>query len=119
MSDTKTKQMAGLFTGFSTGTGLRLWLFFLFTFYFLGYPVPFSILLGFAGGLAGGWIMGWWKSKEGPREVLVVDEEQGTEQLEEKPTRSSGLRAAKERRQARARKRSQGSSLPFSGFLRR
>lgn len=114
--DTK-KSKAGLFTGFSTGTGLRLWLFFLFCFFFLGYPVPLSILLGFAGGVAGGWAMGWWKSSEGPR-VVESEEEQDLDVLEEQP-RVSGLRLAKQRRDNRTRRRIQTPTVLFGGFLKR
>jgi hypothetical protein len=118
MSDNKGRQASSFMKGFSPGTGLRLWLFFLFCFFFLGYPVPLSILLGFAGGLAGGWAYGWWKSSEGPREVEPEDEED-LEVLEERSPRRGGLRLAKQRREAKARKRSQTFSVPFSGFLRR
>lgn len=118
MSDKKgnDKSKPGLFTGFSTGTGLRLWLFFLFCFFFLGYPVPLSILLGFAGGVAGGWAMGWWKSSEGPR--VVESEEEEDLDVEEQP-RVSGLRLAKQRRDNRSRKRTQRPLVTFGGFLRR
>jgi hypothetical protein len=118
MSDNKgnNKSKPNLFTGFSTGTGLRLWLFFLFCFFFLGYPVPLSILLGFAGGIAGGWAMGWWKSSEGPR--VVESQEEEDLDLEEQP-RVSGLRLAKQRRDNRSRKRTQKPQVIFGGFLRR
>lgn len=119
MSDKNTKKgLTSSFSGFSTGTGLRLWLFFLFSFYFLGYPVPLCILLGFTGGLAGGWVVGWWKSSEGPIEAPPV-EEQEFELVEDRSSKAGGLRLAKQRREARSRRRSQGYSLPFSNFLRR
>ena len=119
MSDNKgnNKSKPGLFTGFSTGTGLRLWLFFLFCFFFLGYPVPLSILLGFAGGLAGGWAMGWWKSSEGPR--VVEPEEEKEIDMVDGEYKVSGLRLAKQRRDNRSRKRTQSSQVFFGGFLRR
>jgi hypothetical protein len=119
MSDKKDtkKSKAGFFTGFSTGTGLRLWLFFLFCFFFMGYPVPLCILLGFAGGVAGGWVVGWWKSTDGPIEVEITQERE-LEQMEEQP-RVSGLRLAKQRRDSRARRRSPSTLIPFSNFLRR
>lgn len=114
MSDKKNSKQ--LFKGFSTGSGLRLWLFFLFCFLFLGYSVPLSILLGLAGGIGGGWVMGWWKSSEGPLET--PEEEQESELIEEKP-KVKGLRLARERREARFRRRSSGTAMPFANFLRR
>lgn len=119
MSDKKDtkKSKAGFFTGFSTGTGLRLWLFFLFSFFFMGYPVPLCILLGFVGGVAGGWVVGWWKSSEGPIPV-APQEEKDLDLLEEQP-RVSGLRLAKQRRDSRSRRRSPSTLIPFSNFLRR
>lgn len=121
MSDTKDtkKKVASFFKGFSTGTALRLWLFFLFSFFFLGYPVPLCILLGFAGGLGGGWVYGWWKSAEGPREV-DLDVEQELELLEDKPFRETGLRRlAERRRDARSKRRSPTPAISFSNFFRR
>ena len=118
MSDKKDakKSQASFFKEFSTGTALRLWLFFLFSFFFLGYPVPLCIFLGMVGGLGGGWVFGWWKSVEGPREE--PEEERELEIVEEKP-RVRGLRLAKEQRDTRLRRRSQGASIPFANFLRR
>jgi hypothetical protein len=116
MSDNNKNKATDFFKDFSTGTGLRLWLFFLFSFFFLGYPVPLSIILGLAGGLAGGKVFGWWKSKEGPRE-LPAEETQELE-LEEQP-RTGGLRLAKQERDSRARKRSQSPLTPFGNLLRR
>lgn len=111
------KQTAtNLSQAFSTGYGLRLWLFFLLSFYFLGYPVPLSILLGAVGGLAGGWVIGWWKSKDDPSDLQpeeMVDEED----LRENRARVRGLRLAKQQRDSKYRKPSQGFGLPFSGFF--
>ncbi|HEY9672946.1 MAG TPA: hypothetical protein V6D11_15995 [Waterburya sp.] len=121
MSDKKDakKGQSSFFTGFSTGTALRLWLFFLFFFIFLGYPPPLSILLGFAGGFAGGWVVGWWKSKEGPT-LMKSEEEEEADILEDRPARERGLRRLAERRKdTRGRKRPSGSLIPFGNFLRR
>ncbi len=122
MSDTKDtkKKPTSFFKGFSTGPALRLWLFFLFSFYFLGYPVPLCILLGFAGGLGGGWIYGWWKSTEGPKEVDLEEEEQELELSEDKPLRETGLRRlAERRRDTRDRRRSQTPAISFGNFFSR
>lgn len=118
MSENKTIQqtLAGLSSGFSTGTGLKLWLFFLFSFFFLGYPVPLCILLGAAGGLAGGWVIGWWNTKDEPRN-FKPDNLEEPEESEERYARVSGLRLAKQKRGARTRNRSQGWQIPFSGFF--
>ena len=101
---------------FSTGYGLRLWLFFLLSFYFLGYPVFLSILLGAIGGLAGGYVAGWWKSKDDPSDIQpeeIVDEDE----LRESRTKVSGLRLAKQQRDSRYRQQSQGAAIPFSGLF--
>jgi hypothetical protein len=100
---------------FSTGTALRLWLFFLFSFYFLGYPIFLSIFLGAVGGLAGGVVFGWWKSTDGPLEATPVKREKPKE-LEETPPKVSGLRLAKQRRDAKTQKRSAGLLPSFRFF---
>lgn len=110
------QSLSGFSKGFSTGIGLQLWLFFLFCFYFLGYPVPLSILLGLAGGLGGGLVIGWWKTRDEPIEVRPIEPEES----EEIPSRKSGLRSAKQRRDiAKARKRSPGLFTSFGGFLKK
>lgn len=116
--DTKTS-LTTLYDGFSTGTWLKLWLFFLICFYFLGYEVPLSIFLGLVGGAAGGWVVGWWNTKDKPSETLEVQGEQVDEQRE-KREKVTGLRLAKQRRDA-AKSRSQRRDLlkPLSKFLRR
>ncbi|HEY9652507.1 MAG TPA: hypothetical protein V6C95_17750 [Coleofasciculaceae cyanobacterium] len=118
MSDKKDikRILADFSGGFSTGTGLRLWLFFLFCFFFLGYPVPLSILLGAAGGIAGGWVFGWWQTKDQLIEV-TPEEIEATEASPDAPPRVSGLRLAKQRREARAKQRPSGLVTPLSGFF--
>ncbi len=88
--------------GFSDGfpLALRLWLLFLLSLFFLGYPVPFSILMGAVGGFAGGWVFSWWKSKDEP--VTIQSEE--PEESEEIPVKLSGLTLAKQRRDDRKAK---------------
>ncbi len=119
MSENKgTKQtISSFFSGFSTGTGLRLWFFFLFCFFFLKYTVPFSILLGAIGGFAAGWVIGWWKTKDDPT-TLKPSTLQEPEVVENRSQKASGLRLAKQRRDAR-RKRSSRFMTPFSGFFQR
>ena len=107
--------MAKLSGGFSTGTGLQLWLVFLFCFYFLGYSVPLSILLGAAGGMAAGWVIGWWKTKDDPTDL----EPEEIEEFGDKAEKVSGLRLAKQKRDARTRKRAQRPQISFSSFFRR
>lgn len=101
MSDRYTeKESSGFSAGFSTG--LKLWLFFLLSFVLLGYSVPLSILLGAIAGLAGGWIIAWWKSTDEPNS----SEPPPTEIPEEPPAKLSGLRLAKQKRDAQKKKRS-------------
>jgi hypothetical protein len=91
-------------------------LFFLFCFFFLGYPVPLSILLGLAGGLGAGWVIGWWKTKDDPKDLLPPE----PQEEEKTPAKVSGLRLAKQRRDtAKAKKRSQGSLTSLGGFLKK
>lgn len=105
------------FSGFSTGTGLSLWLFFLFSFIFLGYSIPLSILLGAVGGLACALVFGWWKTRDNPddlRPPMPADPEDD----EESPPKVSGLRLAHQR-DVKARTRSQSTFKPFSRFFTR
>ncbi|MEL6813438.1 MAG: hypothetical protein AAFP03_01330 [Cyanobacteria bacterium J06598_3] len=44
---------------------LKSWLFFLFLFFLLGYPIPFSILFGAIGGVAGGLTSSWLQVQQG------------------------------------------------------
>lgn len=120
MSDKKDikKILADFSGGFSTGTGLRLWLFFLFCFFFLGYPVSLSILLGAAGGIAGGWVFGWWQTKDQLIEV-TPEEIEATEDSPDAPPRVSGLRLAKRQREARANQRPSKLITPLSGFMKK
>ncbi|EFA69942.1 conserved hypothetical protein [Cylindrospermopsis raciborskii CS-505] len=43
---------------------LKYCLVFMFSFLFIGYSAPISILFGCLAGLGGGWIIAWWRSKE-------------------------------------------------------
>jgi len=107
----------GFTSWFAIGTALKLSLFFLFCFIFLKYPVPLSILLAIAGGFAGGWVIGWWNTKDQPSD-LQPEGLQESKNLDEKPTRISGLRLAKQRRDAsRSRDRLPSLPTPFSGFF--
>ncbi len=80
--------------------GLKLWLFFMFSFLFLGYSIPMSILLGAIGGLAGAWVVAFWKSKDEPRKPQSA--------ITEKPagiySKLSGFRLAKLKRDAKIKK---------------
>ena len=108
--------MNDLSKAFSTGNALRLWLFFLLSFFFLGYSVYLSIFLGAVGGLAGGWVIGWWKSKDDPTDVQpeeMVDEED----LKANRARVRGLRLAKQHRDSRYRKQSEAFGLRFNAFF--
>jgi len=109
--------MNKLLPGFSDGfpVALRVWLAFLLCLVLLGYSVPFSIVVGAVGGIAGGWVVAWWNSKDKPQKVSSESQDE----QEEAPIKVSGLTLAKQRREARARKRSQKSSIPLTGLLNR
>ncbi|MEQ8752046.1 MAG: hypothetical protein RID09_00825 [Coleofasciculus sp. G1-WW12-02] len=109
--------MNKLFPGFSDGfpVALRLWLVFLLCLFLLRYSVPFSILVGAVGGIAGGWVVAWWKSKDEPSTVPSEPQDEP----EEPPVKLSGLSLAKQRREAKARKRSQKRPTSLTGLLNR
>lgn len=91
-------------------------MFFLLSFFFLGYSVYLSIFLGAVGGLAGGWVIGWWKSKDDPSDLQpeeLVDEED----LRANRARVRGLRLAKQHRDSKDRKQSEAFGLRFSRFF--
>ena len=114
MSEKKTIDQ--VLPGFSDGfpVSLRLWLLFLLSLFFLGYQVPFSILMGAIGGFAGGWVFAWWKSKDEPATIQLEE----TEESEEIPVRVSGLTLAKQQRDAqKAKKRSPQRNLTLFGRL--
>ena len=109
--------MNKLLPGFSEGfpVALRVWLVFLLCLVLLGYSVPFSIVVGAVGGMAGGWVVAWWNSKDEPKQAPSEPQDEP----EEAPVKLSGLALAKQRRDARARKRSQKGSIPLTGLLNR
>ncbi|MEQ8540528.1 MAG: hypothetical protein RIB93_24115 [Coleofasciculus sp. D1-CHI-01] len=109
--------MNKLLPGFSEGfpVALRVWLVFLLCLVLLGYSVPFSIVVGAVGGIASGWVVAWWNSKDEPKEAPSEPQDEP----EEAPVKLSGLTLAKQRRDARARKRSQKNSTPLTGLLNR
>jgi membrane associated rhomboid family serine protease len=106
MSKKETLEQASNPLAGGVPTALKLWLFFLFCFFFLGYPVPLSILFGAVGGFAGGWVDAWWNSKDEPSQPKP-EEIQDAEVVAASPAKPSGLRRAKLRREARARRGSQ------------
>ena len=89
-------------TSFSDGlsAGLKFWLFFMLSFALAGYPITLSIFYGALGGLAGGWIFAWWKSKEGPTQPQPI----ASLSFKAKFTKLSGLRLAKQKRDAKTKK---------------
>lgn len=86
--------------------GLQVWLLFLLSLYWIGYPALFSIALGAIGGLASGLIVDWWSSKDektepDPRPV----EEEGTEEMarvRRKRRATSALRHRQQQKQGRS-----------------
>lgn len=86
--------------------GLKLWLFFLLCFYWLGYSALLSIILGAIGAFAGGLLVGWWKTKDdsAPKaREAVIPETEATP-----PRRQSRL--GRQRRSLRGKKRKQQST---------
>jgi hypothetical protein len=108
------KNLASLSGGLSTG--LKVWLFFLFCFYFLKYSVPLSILLGAVGGLASTVMVAWWKSKDEPSASKRDNVEPG-EDSEDDSSHLSGIRLARQRRRNRGKTRSPSLLKPLSGFF--
>jgi len=56
---------------------LKSWLFFLFLFFLLGYPIPFSILFGAIGGVAGGLTSSWLQVQQSIASDSENDDEKG------------------------------------------
>lgn len=105
--------------GFSTNNALKLWLFFLFSFYFLKYPIPLSILLGAVGGVAGGWVIGWWNTKDDPIERPQPEQTNPEEEVEEVPVTMSNLRRAKQEREALAKRRAKSLPAPLNWLFKK
>ena len=68
-----TPQISETVTNDGIDSGLKYWFVFMFSFIFLGYPAPISILLGGMAALGGGWIISWWRSKEDIKTQLPED----------------------------------------------
>lgn len=114
------KQALTEFSGFSINNALKFWLFFLFCFFFLQYPIPLSILLGAVGGSAGGWVVGWWNTKDDPIERPKPEETTSEEEeVEEVPVTMTGLRRAKQERDALAKRRSEGLPAPLDRLFKK
>lgn len=114
------KQSQSEFSGFSTDNALKFWLFFLFSFFFiLQYPIPLSILLGAVGGTAGGWVIGWWNTKDDPIERPQPEENKPEEEVEEAPVTMTGLRRAKQERDALAARRSESLPAPLNWLFKK
>ncbi|BAZ82297.1 MAG: hypothetical protein ACKO9I_19395 [Sphaerospermopsis kisseleviana] len=81
---------------------LKYWLFFMFSFVFLGYSAPISILFGGIAAVGGGWIIAWWRSKEATQTQLSDEilEEAEIPEPNEKSTR--GRKRISTRRYRRA-----------------
>jgi hypothetical protein len=66
-------QISETVTNDGIDSGLKYWLFFMFSCILLGYPAPISILFGGIAAVGGGWIISWWRSKEETRTQLPDD----------------------------------------------
>ncbi|MCT7981711.1 hypothetical protein NG796_00230 [Laspinema sp. A4] len=53
--------------------GVKMWIFFMVMFGFLGYSTPLSILFGVVGGVAAGFIYAWWHITDIPEKTLASD----------------------------------------------
>jgi len=114
------KQAQTEISGFSINNGLKFWLFFLFCFFFLQYPIPLSILLGAVGGVSGGWVIGWWNTKDDPIEKPQPEETKPEEEVvEEVPVTMTGLRRAKQERDALAKRRSEELPAPLNWLFKK
>jgi predicted exporter len=90
--------------GFSAG--LQIWLLFLLSLFWIGYPALMSIALGAIGGLASGLVVDWWQSKEENTEPerRVSTSADGTEEIAQSRRRqrqNSALRYRQRRRETK------------------
>ncbi len=86
--------------------GLQIWLLFLLSLFWIGYPALMSIALGAIGGLASGLIVDWWLSKEEKtdpeRRISTVSD--GTEEIalsRRRQRQTSALRYRQRRKEPR------------------
>jgi len=77
---------------------LKYCLVFMFSFLFIGYSAPISILFGCLAGLGGGWIIAWWRSKE-----LTVTQIQD-DGLEDEDLEGSDTRVTKRKKRLSVRR---------------
>lgn len=83
--------------------GLQIWLLFLISFYGLGYPALFSILLGAIGGFASGFIVDWWLTKDENIESRKRRSEEGVEEQTQSRKRQRSNSALHHRKRRRER----------------
>ncbi|NEO74908.1 hypothetical protein [Moorena sp. SIO4G3] len=96
-------------------SGLQILVFFILALALLGYDIQFSLLFGGIGALAGGLIVDWWQHPDKPRD----SQPQQAEYSEELSSDLTGIRLAVQERNAREKRRSEGSLNPISRFFRR
>ncbi len=53
--------------------GIKMWIFFMFSFGFLGYSTALSLLFGVVGGVAAGFIYAWWHITDIPEQTPASD----------------------------------------------
>lgn len=53
--------------------GVKMWIFFMIMFGFMGYSTAVSILLGVVGGIAAGFIYAWWHITDIPEQTPASD----------------------------------------------
>ncbi|AFY84131.1 hypothetical protein [Oscillatoria acuminata] len=53
--------------------GVKMWIFFMVTFGFLGYSTALSILFGVVGGVAAGLVYAWWHITDIPEQTPASD----------------------------------------------
>ncbi|QIZ69892.1 hypothetical protein [Oxynema aestuarii] len=85
--------------------GWKLWIFFMFGFYFLGYSAILSIALGAIAASCGGSILRWWYDPEPPNFELPDQPKRRTlaavtqERIAKKQAREKGQKKPSKRRQ--------------------
>lgn len=109
MSQKKSIKQTITATSKEFSTGLTIWLLFLLSLVFLGYPVPLSILLGAIGGLAGSTLFKWLKSTDEPLLVETKEEFDPEERLPQ----WNGTGSLRDARNRRKSQRSLTSSRRF------
>ncbi|MCT7967053.1 hypothetical protein NG799_11965 [Laspinema sp. D1] len=70
--------------------GVKMWIFFMVMFGFLGYSTALSILFGVVGGVAAGFIYAWWHITDIPEQTPASDAQRTLAYVTEQRSKKKG-----------------------------